>query len=52
MAGNTEMIVSMWHGQFVHIPMQLAVSDRKKVDPEGYLWMSVLEATGQPAVFE
>lgn len=51
MAGNTEMIVSMWHGQFVHIPMQLAVSDRKKVDPEGYLWMSVLEATHQPAVF-
>jgi 6-phosphofructokinase 1 len=51
MAGNTEMIVSMWHGQFVHIPMQLAVCERKKVDPEGYLWMSVLEATGQPAFF-
>jgi 6-phosphofructokinase 1 len=51
MAGNTELIVSMWHGQFVHIPMQLAVSERKSVDPDGFLWMSVLEATGQPTHF-
>ena len=51
MAGNTKMLISLWHGEFVHIPMEVAVSARKAVDPEGYLWMSVLEATGQPVQF-
>ncbi len=50
MAGNTAMLVSLWHGQYVHVPIELAVSGRKQVDPNGYTWMSVLEATGQPAV--
>ena len=52
MAGNTRMLISLWHGEFVHIPMDLAVSSRKTVDPEGDLWMSVREATGQPARYE
>jgi 6-phosphofructokinase 1 len=38
--------------RFVHIPMALAVSRRNHVDPLGDLWMSVLEATGQPVRFE
>ena len=50
MAGNTAMMVSLWHGQFVHVPMSLAVSGRKQVDPLGYTWISVLESTGQPPV--
>lgn len=48
MAGRTEMVVGRWHGRFVHIPMSLAVSKRNQVDPNGDLWFSVLEATGQP----
>jgi hypothetical protein len=27
----------------------MAVSERKKIDPEGDLWSSVLASTGQPA---
>lgn len=50
MAGNTGMMISRWHGEFVHVPMELAVSGRKQVDPLGYTWMSVVESTGQPAV--
>ncbi|MCC2668316.1 MAG: diphosphate--fructose-6-phosphate 1-phosphotransferase [Armatimonadetes bacterium] len=50
MAGNTAMMVSLWHGQFVHVPMSVAVSGRKQVDPLGYTWISVLESTGQPPV--
>ncbi len=50
MAGNTAMMISQWHGHNVHVPMALAVSGRKQVDPYGYMWMSVLEATAQPAV--
>ena len=52
MAGKTEMIVGKWHGRIVHVPIQQAISQRKTVDTEGDLWLSVLEATGQPAVFE
>ncbi|QDT65883.1 ATP-dependent 6-phosphofructokinase [Calycomorphotria hydatis] len=48
MCGKTEMIVSQWHGQIVHVPMLLAISERKLVDPTGDLWLSVLESTGQP----
>ena len=48
MSGRTEMVVGRWHGRVVHVPMPLAVRDRYQVDPDGDLWMSVLEATGQP----
>ena len=51
MAGNTAMLVGRWHGRFVHVPMALATRHRKRVDPEGELWMSVIEATGQPRRF-
>jgi 6-phosphofructokinase 1 len=51
MAGRTEMVVGRWHGRYVHIPMPLAVSRRNQVDPNGDLWLAVLEATGQPAIF-
>jgi 6-phosphofructokinase 1 len=42
------MVVGRWRGRFVHIPMALAVSNRNQVAPDGDLWLSVLEATGQP----
>jgi 6-phosphofructokinase 1 len=51
MAGRTEMVVGSWRGRFVHVPIPLAVATRNQVDPDGDLWMSVLEATGQPAAF-
>jgi 6-phosphofructokinase 1 len=49
MAGRTGMVVGRWHGRFVHIPIPVATGSRNQVDPNGDLWMSVLEATGQPA---
>jgi 6-phosphofructokinase 1 len=51
MAGRTAMVVGRLRRRFVHIPMALAVSRRNQVDPHGDLWMSVLEATGQPMRF-
>jgi 6-phosphofructokinase 1 len=48
MSGCTEMVVGQWHGRLVHLPMRLVVSGRKRVDPAGDLWLSVLESTGQP----
>ncbi len=51
MAGNTELLIGRWHGRFVHVPMPLATRNRKRVDVSGDLWMSVIEATGQPRAF-
>ena len=51
MAGRTEVVVGRWHGRFVHIPIPVATSRRSTVDPDGDLWLSVLESTGQPARF-
>jgi 6-phosphofructokinase 1 len=51
MAGFTSMIVARWHGRFIHLPIALATAGRNQVDPHGDLWMSVLEATGQPKRF-
>ena len=48
MTGRTNMVVGFWNHQFTHVPISLAVSQRKKIDPEGTLWSSVLASTGQP----
>ncbi|MBR4252421.1 MAG: ATP-dependent 6-phosphofructokinase [Kiritimatiellae bacterium] len=52
MAGKTDLIIGDWHGVYVHVPIPAATSSRKKVDPEGSLWTSVIAATGQPHVWE
>ena len=48
MAGRTNLVVGYWMGAFTHVPIPLAVSQRKKVDPESWVWSSVLTSTGQP----
>lgn len=50
-SGRTEAVIGRWRGRFVHVPMGLAIRQRNTVDPHGDLWMSVLEATGQPRMF-
>jgi 6-phosphofructokinase 1 len=48
MSGRTNMVVSFWNYRFTHVPISLAVSERKKIDSDGDLWSSVLSTTGQP----
>jgi len=48
MAGRTDMVVGYWKHEFTHVPIALAVSERKQIDPAGRLWSHVLGATGQP----
>ncbi len=48
MTGRTEMVVSFWRNEFTHVPIPMAISQRKKIDPAGPLWSSVLASTGQP----
>jgi 6-phosphofructokinase 1 len=47
MAGKTKLIIGHWNNHFVHIPMHLTVGKRKHVNPEGKLWTTVVESTGQ-----
>ncbi len=47
MAGKTGLLVALMKGEYVHLPLSAAVN-RRKIDPQGDLWLRVLEATGQP----
>jgi 6-phosphofructokinase 1 len=52
MAGKTGVLIGFWYNVFIHVPIGLAVAEKRYLDPEGELWMAVLAATGQPARFE
>jgi 6-phosphofructokinase 1 len=47
MSGRTNMVLGSWNNQFTHIPIALATQQRKRVDPKGWFWSSVLASTGQ-----
>jgi len=48
MSGRTAMLVGIWNDKFTHVPIETAVSKRKQIDPDGPLWLSAVESTGQP----
>jgi 6-phosphofructokinase 1 len=47
-AGRTDMMVGYWNQYFTHVPIALATTKRKKIDPGSELWQRVLGSTGQP----
>lgn len=47
MAGKTDMLISRWHGHYVHIPIKAVAGELKEVGLDSSLWRSVLESTGQ-----
>lgn len=47
MAGMTDIVVGNWQGYFTYVPIPLTISDRRKIDPRGQLWQSVLLSTRQ-----
>ncbi|HPD55627.1 MAG TPA: ATP-dependent 6-phosphofructokinase [Smithellaceae bacterium] len=48
MAGKTGLLVALMREEYVHLPLDAAVT-RRKIDPRGNIWQRVLETTGQPA---
>lgn len=50
MAGKTNMVVSLMNNHMVHVPIEMAVRRKNRVDPESSLWRDVMDATGQPAL--
>jgi len=51
MAGKTDVLIGLMHDVFIHVPIPLVIRGRKRISPEGELWMGVIEATGQPERF-
>lgn len=51
MAGKTDVLIGRLYSKFMHVPIEMAIRSRKKVDPESDLWISVHETTGQPLQF-
>ncbi len=51
MAGKTNMVVGSMNNSFTHVPIEYAVSERKKIDPRGALWHAVLGCTRQNDYF-
>ncbi|MEI8374496.1 MAG: ATP-dependent 6-phosphofructokinase [Planctomycetota bacterium] len=49
MAGKTDLLIGLEHGQFLHIPISTAVAQKKHLSPESEFWLRVIESTGQPA---
>jgi len=51
MAGKTDVVIGLWHGVYTHVPNTLVTKSKpKRIDPESFLWRSVIQATGQPTL--
>lgn len=48
-AGKTDVLIGYWHNVFIHVPVPAVTRRSKRLDPQGGVWMAVLESTGQPA---
>ncbi len=48
MAGKTDVVIGLWHGTHVHLPIGLVTTKRKLIHSESFLWRNVVGATGQP----
>ncbi|MBF0501822.1 MAG: ATP-dependent 6-phosphofructokinase [Candidatus Riflebacteria bacterium] len=52
MAGKTGMLVGIWNNQFTHVPIKIAIEQRKVLDIESEFWLNVIESTGQPRMMQ
>ncbi|HOC59955.1 MAG TPA: ATP-dependent 6-phosphofructokinase [Smithellaceae bacterium] len=48
MAGKTGLLVALRKEDYVHLPLSAVISGRR-IDPQGNVWLRVLESTGQLA---
>ena len=51
MAGKTDMVVGSMNNAFSHVPIEYAVNERKKINPNGALWHAVLGITRRQDYF-
>src|SRR5215813_8589823 len=51
MAGKTGLVIGLLHDRFIHVPIELLATQKKRLDPDSPAWGAVLSATGQPHRF-
>jgi 6-phosphofructokinase 1 len=51
MAGKSGLVIGYLHDRFIHVPIELLATQKKRMSPDGLAWHAVLAATGQPATF-
>lgn len=47
MAGKTDMLVGLWHGEYIHVPLAASIGQKQHLSPEDEWWSTVLAMTGQ-----
>jgi 6-phosphofructokinase 1 len=47
MAGMTDVLISYINNHYVYIPIEMSIVERKKVNPDGRIWHTVMESTLQ-----
>lgn len=48
MSGRTNMMISFLHNRYIHLPIDIAVSEVNKIDPESPLWLDVIGKLQMP----
>lgn len=51
MSGKTNIVIGYYNGEYIHLPIDVAISKRKILEQDSELWLSVLDSTGQPISF-
>lgn len=47
MAGKTDVLIGLWHMEFILVPLALSVGQSKRLSPESDWWTTVTAITGQ-----
>src|SRR5262249_10834770 len=50
MSGRTAMFVGNWMQEITHVPIAAAISEKRRIDPNGRFWATVVCSTGQGAM--
>lgn len=49
MAGKTGMMISLYNGHYVHLPIEVVISEINTLDPESTLWRDIIAKLRMPA---
>jgi 6-phosphofructokinase 1 len=52
MAGRTDIFIGLMNSSFAHVPLAMAIGQKRHLRVDGEFWNSVLSATGQPRHFQ
>ncbi|HET8936476.1 MAG TPA: 6-phosphofructokinase [Polyangiales bacterium] len=50
LAGKTDLVIGHVNGNFVHVPLALVSTHKRRIAGDSELWYSVTSTTGQPAL--